>query len=202
MNIFLHHIPSGKMADYVVGDLPLDQRVDLESHLATCAQCSEEMAQLERVVSLMRTDTAEDAPPSLIDSVVDLFRSNAAHKSTSSDWRRRILAALKFDSMGIAPAFGVRSGRSSTRQLLFSAGEYSIDLRIEPAGQAWVVSGQVLGGGTDNGVAVLQSTADMNQTAFNELSEFILPPVQVGTYKLVLNLSNLDVEIDEIVVGL
>ncbi len=65
-----------------------------------------------------------------------------------------------------------------------------------------MVSGQVLGGGTDNGVAVLQSTADMNQTAFNELSEFILPPVQVGTYKLVLNLSNLDVEIDEIVVGL
>lgn len=201
MNIFLHHIPSGKMADYVVGDLPLDQRVDLESHLAMCTQCSEEIAQLKRVVSLMRTDTAEDAPPSLIDSVVNLFRLNAAHKSTSSEWRRRILAALKFDSMGIAPAFGVRSGRSSTRHLLFNAEEYSIDLRIEPAGQGWVVSGQVLGGRTEYGMAVLQSTADLSQTAFNELSEFILPPVQVGTYKLVLNLSNLEVEIDQIMIG-
>jgi len=202
MNIFPDHIPFHQLANYVLGDLPLVQRVDLESHTATCSQCSEKLAQLEHIISLMRTDTAEDAPSSAIDRAVALFRLKTAPTSAASDWRRRILAALIFDSMGAAPAFGMRSGKSGTRQLFFSAEEYSVDLRIEPAGQVWLISGQVLGGSTDHGVAVLQSTAEMSQTAFNELSEFILPPVQVGTYKLVLNLANLDVEIDEIMIEL
>jgi hypothetical protein len=114
----------------------------------------------------------------------------------------RILAALHFDSVGLAPAFGVRSGKPGARQLLFHAGVDEIDLRIEPAGQAWTVSGQVLGGSAANGRAILQGTAGISQTTLNELSEFTLPPVQAGSYKLVLSLANVDVEIEEIRIGL
>lgn len=206
MNIFPNHIPFDQLADYIEGKMPLDKRVELEAHLATCARCSEEIAQLgrllEHLIGLMSTDSFEDAPPLVINRAVDQFRSRTVSTSTSSDLRRRILAALKFDSVGSAPAFGVRSGKPSTRQLLFSAEEYNINLRIELIGQVWFVSGQVLGGSTATGVAVLQGPAHISQAAFNELSEFMLQPVQAGSYNLTLNLENLDVEIDEIRIGL
>ena len=84
----------------------------------------------------------------------------------------------------------------------FHAGVDEIDLRIEPAGQVWTVSGQVLGGSAANGRAILQGTSGISQTVLNELSEFTLPPVQAGTYKLILSLANVDVEIEEIRIGL
>jgi hypothetical protein len=36
----------------------------------------------------------------------------------------------------------------------------------------------------------------------NELNEFTLPPVEAGTYKLILNLADVEVEIEEIRIGL
>lgn len=202
MNIFLHHIPFSQLDDYVEGHLPLDKRAELEAHIAACSQCSGEIAQLERLIGFMRTDTTQDAPLSVITRAVHLFRSIPVLAPTSSSLRRRVLAVLHFDSVGLAPAFGVRSGKPGARQLLFSTGVDEIDLRIEPAGQAWLVSGQVLGESTATGMAVLQGAAGTSETALNELSEFTLPPVQAGTYKLILNLTNADVEIDEIRIGL
>ena len=202
MNSITRHIPFSQLVDYVEGDLPLDMRVDLEAHAAACSRCFGELAQLERLVRLMRTDTAQDAPSSIINHAVDLFRKKTVRAPTLSGLHSRILAALHFDSVGLAPAFGVRSGKPGTRQLLYHAGVDEIDLRIEPAGQAWTVSGQVLGGAAANGRAILQGTAGISQTTLNELSEFTLPPVQAGTYKLVLSLANVDVEIEEIRIGL
>jgi hypothetical protein len=115
--------------------------------------------------------------------------------------QRRILAALHFDSLGLAPAFGVRSGKPGARQLLFHAGVDEIDLRIEPAGEAWSVSGQVLGKATAHGRAILQGAESLSQAVLNELSEFTLPPVQAGTYTLILSLAEVDVEIEELRIG-
>lgn len=201
MKIFLQHIPFSQLVDYVEGDLPLLKRAELEAHIAACSQCSGEIAQLERLIGLMRTDTSQDAPLSVIARAVRLFRLIPTFAPALSGLRR-VQAVLHFDSIGLAPAFGVRSGKPGARQLLFHADKDEIDLRIEPAGQAWTVSGQVLGESAASGIAVLQGAEGTNQAAINELSEFILPPVQAGTYKLILNLTNVDVEIDEIRIGL
>ena len=201
MNTFQQHIPFDRLIDYVDGNLPLIKRVDLEAHLTTCTRCAGELAQVEYLIGLMHTDTAEDAPLYIIQRAINLFRLKTVSTPSTSDFRRRILAALQFNSIASAPAFGVRSGRPGAQQLLFHAEKYQIDLRIEPAGDEWLVSGQVLGGDTANGMAVLQGTTGSGQTDFNELSEFMLQPVQVGTYKLILNLANLDVEIEEIKIG-
>jgi hypothetical protein len=115
--------------------------------------------------------------------------------------RDRILAALHFDSLGLAPAFGVRSGKPGARQLLFSTGTDEIDLRIEAAGEEWIVSGQVLGVSAASGRAILQGPLTVSQTTLNELSEFTLPPVGTGTYRLVLCLADRDVELEEIRIG-
>jgi hypothetical protein len=202
MNIFPDHISFGHLVDYVEGNLPLDQRVDLELHVATCSRCYAELSELERLLGLMRTDDSQTAPSSLIDRAKDLFRLRNVPTTPPSGLRSRILAALHFDSLGLAPAFGVRSGKPGARQLLFSTGTDEIDLRIEPAGQEWIVSGQVLGESAASGRAILQGPSALSQTTLNELSEFTLPPVQPGIYKLILSLENVDVELEEIRIGL
>ena len=202
MNLFPHHIPFRKLSDYVSGDLPLVERVDVEAHIATCSRCADELAELERLLQLMRNDLSEDAPPHVIKRALKLFRARNKQQNTSSDFGRRVLAVLHFDSLGLAPAFGVRSGKPGARQLLFSTNVNEIDLRIEPAGQAWLVSGQILGGEAANGTAILQGATGVRETALNELNEFTLPPVEAGTYKLILSLTDVEVEIEEIRIGL
>jgi len=202
MNSITYHIPFSQLVDYVEGDLPLDQRVDLEAHVAACSRCFRELAQLERLVGLLRTDDRQDAPSFIIDRTKELFPLRTMPTPASAGLRSRILAALHFDSLGLAPAFGVRSGKPGARQLLFSTGTDEIDLRIELAGQEWTVSGQVLGESAPGGRAILQGPAGLSQTTLNELSEFTLPPVRAGTYKLVLCLADIDVELEEIRIGL
>ena len=202
MNLFPNHIPFRILSDYVAGDLPLVDRVDVDAHIAVCSRCAAELAEVERLTQLMRTDLGEDAPPQAIKRALKLFRARSKQTNTSSDFRRRVLAVLHFDSIGLTPAFGVRSGKPGARQLLFSTNVNEIDLRIEPAGQAWLVSGQVLGGETTSGTALLQGATGVSETALNELNEFTLPPVEAGTYKLILNLTDVEVEIEEIRIGL
>jgi anti-sigma factor RsiW len=201
MNPFSHHIPFRKLSDYVSGDLPLVERVDVDAHIAVCSRCAAELAELERLTQLMRTDTGEDAPPHVIKRALKLFRARREHQNPSGDLRRRVLAVLHFDSLGLAPAFGVRSGQPGARQMLLSTSVNEIDLRIEPAGQGWLVSGQVLGGENASGTAILQGARGVSETALNELNEFSLPPVEAGTYKLILNLRDVEVEIEEIRIG-
>jgi anti-sigma factor RsiW len=195
------HIPFSRLVDLAEGRLLPDERAHLETHLAACSRCSDEAAQLERLIGLMRTDTTEDAPPPVIARAVQLFQAQRLPASAAPGLRRHILAVLRFDSVGLAPAFGVRSGEPSARQLLFSSEAYDIDLRIEPAGQAWIVSGQVLGESTAGGQAELHGVTGANPAALNEQSEFTLPAVAAGRYKLILHLADVDVELDELKIG-
>ena len=201
MNNSHHHIPFSQLADLVEDRLTPDEREHLEKHINTCPRCSNELAQLKHLVELMRTDSSEDAPPGAIARAVALFRSRAMPTSPLSDLRRHILAVLRFDSKGLAPAFGVRSGAPGPRQLLYSAEAYDLDLRIEAADQAWIVSGQLLGESVAGGLVVLQGEPGTKQATLNQQSEFELPPAQAGIYKLILHLTDVDVEVDELSLG-
>ena len=83
-----------------------------------------------------------DAPEWMILRAEALGAPRAAPAAAPS-LLRRVQAALSVDSW--AGAVPVLRGAAGTRQLLFSAAEYDVDLRIAPAGQAWSIAGQVLG---------------------------------------------------------
>lgn len=200
MNILQNHISFSQLMDYVEERLLPDEQMQLESHITSCSQCAQELGRAQRLIKFLQT--AEDAPPAVIKRAVDLFQNRPELTPVLSGLRRQILAILHFDSAGRTPAFGIRSGNSGARQLLFRAEANEIDLRIEPAGQMWILSGQVLGESTGGGTVLLRGEAENSETILNELSEFILPPVQAGTYKLILNLAEVDVGIDEIKIGM
>lgn len=198
MNLTAKHLQFEKLADLVEGRLPSDERAAAQAHLNACSRCSTEFARVEKTVNLMRTDEAEDAPRDVLASVVSMFRSRAAEAEPSLV--RRVLAALSFDSMQPGLAYGVRSGQAAARQMLYSAGENDLDLRVQHVGEAWVVSGQVLGECAGGRVELKGADAEVS-SELNELCEFTLHGVAAGSYTLRLLLGDVEVEIPGLQLG-
>lgn len=202
MNLIPKHISFARLADLVEGRLTADEARDDRAHLDACAGCTQRAAQLGRVTQLMRADTSEDAPRDAIFNAVRMFRARPVAAVAAPGILRRLVAALTFDSNALAPAFGVRSGQNApSRQLLFSAGDFDVDLRLASGGEGWTVSGQVLGQHyCAGGEAELGETgrAAASSVALNDLCEFTLPPVPEGSYALRLRLGDMEVEIPDL----
>ena len=201
MRLTPRHIPFARLADLAEGRLSPEEAAEQRAHLADCTSCSAQAAQLGHLAALMRADTSEDAPHALVADVVRMFRARRAATADEPGLLRRLVAALTFDSSSLTPAFGVRSGQAApARQLLFSAGDLDVDLRLAQGPEGWTVSGQVLGpckGGEVELVGAEGSTAA--RAALNELCEFtLLPPQPDGTYALRLRLDGAEVEIPEL----
>jgi anti-sigma factor RsiW len=199
MRLTPRHIPFARLADLAEGRLSPEEAAEERAHLDACTRCAGQAAQLGHLAALMRADTTEDAPPALVSDVVRMFRARRGH-AEEPGLLRRLVAALTFDSSTLTPAFGVRSGQAApARQLLFSAGDLDVDLRLAQGQEGWTVSGQVLGpcqggevglvGGDDSTVA---------RAALNELCEFTLPAVPEGTYTVRLRFDQTEVEIPEV----
>lgn len=198
MNLTFQHLPFEQIADLAEGRLPVNERAAAEAHVSGCARCSAQLARVEHTINLMRTDEAEDAPRDVLFSVVNLFNSRAVARQPSLV--RRVLAALSFDSTQQAAAYGVRSGQAAARQMLYSAGENDLDVRVQPSGEAWIVSGQVLGECAGGRVELKGAAAEVSGE-LNELCEFTLPAVSSGSYTLRLRLRDVEIEVPELQLG-
>lgn len=202
MNDASPHPPFDRLADLAEGRLARDAQAAVRAHLTVCARCAGDAAWLERTIGLMRADAAEneDAPAHVVARAARLLRPPATD-AAASRWRR-VLATLQFDSgqMPLAPA--MRATAPGTRQLLYGAAGCDLDLRIAPAGDRWVVSGQALGpeGG---GEVELRDAAGTSRaaSALSDLGEFALPPVPPGGYTLRLRVADVEVEIADLSLG-
>ncbi len=200
MRLTPRHTPFARLADLAEGRLSPEEAAEARAHLDACTSCAGQAAQLGHLAALMRADTTEDAPPALVSDVVRMFRARRV-QAEEPGLLRRLVAALAFDSSSLTPAFGVRSGQAApARQMLFSAGDLDLDLRLARGAEGWTVSGQVLGpcaGGEVELVGDDGSTAA--RASLNELCEFtLLPPTPDGTYALRLRFDQTEVEIPEL----
>jgi hypothetical protein len=185
------HISFVRLVDLVEGRFPPDDLAAARSHLAACPRCAAEVAWLERVINLMRTDTAEQPPAHAVAAAKRLFRPHV---------RRQLKAMLQFDSANAPAAIGRRAGAPAERQLLFAADDYLLDLRLVPQGSLWAISGQLLGT-TDVRKIDLNGPTGMEQAELNDLNEFVLPPLPPGTYTLRLQLIDFDIVVAGFEVG-
>jgi anti-sigma factor RsiW len=200
MSFLSPHISFERLTDLVEGRLSADEWADLHGHLAACSRCAADLSWLTRAITLMRTDDSQDTPALVIARAVRLFRSRAEQAASAPNLRQRVLALLRLDSAQPPLALGLRAGQAAARQLLFSAGERDLDVRLTPAGDAWVVSGQLLGPEA-SGQAELRGEAIRVQASLNDLSEFVLPPVPAGHYGLILHLKEAEIEVPNLQIG-
>ena len=196
MNTNSQHIPFAALADLAEKRASAADLAAM-SHVSACSDCTAELQRLGQVMELMRTDTATDAPRGLLAFARNIFRQHEVMREPSL--LRRIVAALTFDSsMNLTPAFGVRSGQTTTRQLLYSAEETDIDLRISSEQDQWIVAGQLLGPVCAGGQVEIAGEGQAATATLNDLCEFTLPPMPAGSYTLRLRLSDTQVEIPQL----
>jgi len=169
----------------------------VSNHLSQCSHCREEYGRLAAVVGLMRSDKSEDAPRDVLAYAMNVFKARADHPSLL----RRIIGVLSFDSSTNAPAFGLRSGQATARQLLFTADDVEVDLRLATEGEKWVVSGQLLGADCTGGKVEVSNAENDSSVELNDLCEFKLSPVPAGVYRMMIRLSDKQIEVSEIELG-
>ena len=162
------------------------------AHVRSCSDCDDTLRRLQHLVVMMRTDTAEDAPQALLRSAINSFLPE------SQTPVRRIIAVLTFDSRTARAAFGMRSIRTASRQLLYSAQDTDLDLRVSVQNEECILSGQVIREGCKGGLVEISGVTVSAAATLNELCEFTLPPIPVGNYSLKVRMPDVEIEIPEL----
>lgn len=198
MNTFSPHILFADLADLAEERTAISAAV--QEHLAICLSCANALQALTKTIGLMRSDDTQDAPEPLLEQTRSFFRAGVPTGRESS-LLRRIVAALTFDSLTAAPAFGLRSQTTAGRQLIYSAETADIDVRVGRNNEEWEISGQVLGSACTSGDVDLESDTFSASAKLNELSEFSFSAVPAGAYKISVRLPEFLVETPPLELG-
>jgi hypothetical protein len=154
---------------------------------------------------LTRATGIEAAPAGRIDEDGVLTRARRLlARGSASQPAPPVTGILRFDSATMPPAFGMRGSLDTTsRQLLFEAGAFEIELHTQAERSGWSVKGQVLGPTeSTSGVVRLIGTRASARSSLSELLEFSLPVVPAGVYRLELNMAQeASIHIDSLELG-
>jgi hypothetical protein len=122
------HFPLEKWVDFARGLVGEGERKLMQNHLDTgCRKCSEALAFSARVYRAAQRESNYEPPADAVRIVKAAF-SKAQTEPTGTF----LAAELLFDSFLNPLPSGVRSTPNASRQLLFGAGRYRIDVRLEP----------------------------------------------------------------------
>jgi hypothetical protein len=170
------HFDDDAWHGFVCGILPESSEQEMHAHLNRgCAECQRNHDIWRRFV--------ESASPDVSDAMTD--SADCLAKPVLA-LRRRIpfraglalLARRVFDSLLDPSPMGVRGTAAASRQLVFEAGGYLIDLQLEPqVGGPGALMGQVAHAWTEEatrGTAVVLVREDsvIDQTVANSIGEF------------------------------
>jgi hypothetical protein len=123
------HFDIAQWTDFV-RDIPTtDDRTAMEQHLSSgCSKCRATVAMLRQVIIAAQADAACEVPDYAVRNAKAIFALQRPEKVTL----RKIVAQLVFDSFLQPLPAGVRASQQRmSRQALYQAGDYCIDVRIE-----------------------------------------------------------------------
>lgn len=181
--------------------LPGDEAERVRVHLdAGCVICRKQVDQLQKILAATAKEPWLEAPQWLTQQAINLF---ARHHVTAGEPRiERLPAWLVSDSFADGRLLGFRGAGPQSRQMLYRAGQYDIDLSldyVEPT-RAIDLMGQTLPLGGD-----LQEVAGADvrllnpflvaSTRTNEYGEFIIEGLADGRYDLQIQLNGQQIDI-------
>ena len=186
------HISLETFVDIVEGRATSAALEGAVAHISSCSDCVDTLRHLQQVILTMKSDTAQDAPRDLLQSAINIF------SPVRQTPLRRIIAILTFDSRVAGPAYGIRSLRSTSRQLLYSAQETDLDLRVTVQNDECIVAGQVIRADCVSGQVEISGAAGSATASLNEVCEFTLPAIPLGNYALRIKMPDVQIEIPEL----
>lgn len=185
------HIEFETLVDIAEARATLETLEPAMSHLLSCSACEDQLNRLKQLIVMMRSDAADDAPHDVLEATLKIFQGEELLLP-------RIVAVLTFDSLDAGRALGMRSFHTASRQMLYSAQDTDVDLRIAVQNEECILTGQVIRGDCLGGRVTVAGSAGSAETTLNDLCEFTLPAIPVGVYSLIVKLHDVEIEIPEL----
>ena len=186
-----------RLIDFLDKRLEEPEAARVATHLATsCAACAETTDWYERVRVVAGSDDSVVPPSWVFKRALRIFDTQR-HRPGLTERIGQAIATLVFDSFARPALAGVRSTETANRQLLYRAGDYSVDLQIAPSEHAHMdLIGQVLKeneasfesvSGLKLGIALAGKI--LFSTVTDEMGEFKVSGIEPGVYDLQVKLS-------------
>lgn len=202
------HYDIGDWADFVRNLLSEARRTEMEQHLVGgCEECHAVVGFLREVAGVAAMDQAyEDASTQLAASAREIFEPTVATEARPAaiSGVRALLAYLTFDSAaGLYPA-GARGERPAARQLMYQAGDYCLDLRVDRERNSMrvILVGQVVNEKhpllqlARLPIFVMSGKKIVSETASNEFGEFTLDFLPRPNLRLCVQVTQAGVQLD------
>jgi len=137
------HADAATCADFVRGLLTPENRAALARHLGVCRTCAGTVEWLRAVTAVTATDAEYEPPPHVLRRARALF---ALERPRIIRALPRLACRLMFDSLTQPAVAGVRGAGGASRQAVFEAGDYAVDITLDqPAGSnRTMLVGQVM----------------------------------------------------------
>ena len=176
----MKHYEITEWLDYARGFVREANRNEMAGHLGRqCKSCSAIVQLLVRLVAAAQADAQYDVPESVVHMAQAIY---ALQRPERVEVLPRLLAHLVFDSFQEPALAGVRGQQRITRQAMYEAGDYCVDLRMEQERGAATVAlvGQIVNRAlpdqkvADLPVLLMAGTEVLGRARSNQFGEFQL----------------------------
>jgi hypothetical protein len=125
----VRHFDITEWADYVRNTVSSDQQTLMQAHLqGGCSKCERIKVLLSKFATICSREASYQIPRAAEQQVKAMIGLAKAPRRSAL---QRLWATLVYDSVNDPQPVGVRGTHQINRQVLFHAGDYSVDLRFE-----------------------------------------------------------------------
>ncbi len=202
----MRHFDNTEWADYVRNVVPAEQREQMLAHLQSgCSRCEKVQAMFSRFAGICMREAAYEVPRFAEQQVKALIGLVRGPRRTAL---AKLLGSMVYDSLNDPQPVGVRGTHQINRQVLFHAGDYSVDLRFEheKGSASMVLVGQIANQKAPEEslanvpVILVAGNRELTRSISNTFGEFQLEYVPESDLRLVVPLESRGQEL-EVVLG-
>lgn len=202
MNEAVRHFDITEWADYVRNTVSSDQNQLMQAHLqAGCSKCEKIKALLSKFAAVCSREASYQIPRAAEQQVKAMIGLAKAPRRSAL---QRLWATLIYDSVNDPQPVGVRGTHQINRQVLFHAGDYSVDLRFEheKGSASMVLVGQIANQKTPDEllanlpVILVAGNREVTRSISNTFGEFQLEYVPESDLRLLVPLESRGQELE------
>jgi len=197
-----NHFDITDWADYVRNTVPNERHERMLAHLQYgCSKCERVKGVLSKFAAICKREATYDVPRFAEQQVKALMGLAKAPRPSAF---QRIWASLTYDSLNDPQPVGVRGTHQINRQVLFHAGDYSVDLRFEheKGSASMVLVGQIANQKTPDEVLanlpviLVAGERELTRSISNTFGEFQLEYVPESDLRLLVPMESSGQELE------